>query len=144
MAEKKGIRVNALAKELGVESKAILHKLKEEGLSDAAPNHMSVISLGLAESVREWFAHVGGESGGGTAVETAPPVEATKTKTSRARTKKKAEAPADGEETVSTETAVTAEAPAPAQPAPVAAPQAPEAPVEQPPVLVEAPAAEPV
>ena len=29
MAEKKGIRVNALAKELGVESKAILAKLRE-------------------------------------------------------------------------------------------------------------------
>jgi hypothetical protein len=90
LAEKKGIRVNALAKELGVESKAILHKLKEEGLGDAAPNHMSVISLGLAESVREWFMHIGG---GGTAVETAPPVEvATKPKTSRSRVKKKADA----------------------------------------------------
>ena len=89
MAEKKGIRVNALAKELGVESKAILRKLKEEGLGDAAPNHMSVISLGLAESVREWFVHAGG---GGTAVETAPPVEvATKTKSTRSRGKKKAE-----------------------------------------------------
>ena len=44
-----------LAKELGVESKAILQKLKGEGLSDAAPNHMSTLSLGLAESVREWF-----------------------------------------------------------------------------------------
>ena len=51
----KGIRVNLLAKELGVESKAILQKLKEEGLGDAAPNHMSTLSLGLAESVREWF-----------------------------------------------------------------------------------------
>src|SRR3954453_14038970 len=97
LAEKKGIRVNALAKELGVESKAILQKLKDEGLGDAAPNHMSVIKTGLAESVREWFAGPDG-GGGGTAVETAPPVEATKTKTprSRAGTKKKtatAEAP---------------------------------------------------
>jgi len=74
LAEKKGIRVNALAKELGVESKSILSKLRDEGLGDAAPNHMSVISLGLAESVREWF------SGGGvaTAVETAPPPAKTK------------------------------------------------------------------
>ena len=56
----KGIRVNQLAKELGVESKAILARLKSEGLGDAAPNHMSVISLGLSESVREWFPSQGG------------------------------------------------------------------------------------
>src|SRR5262249_19264650 len=57
LAEKKsGIRINALAKELGIESKAILEKLRAEGLGDSAPNHMSTISLGLAESVREWFA----------------------------------------------------------------------------------------
>src|SRR4051794_41591530 len=48
---------------------------------------MSRIALGLAESVREWFAH----SGGGTAVETAPPVEAVKTKRAPSRSKKKAE-----------------------------------------------------
>src|SRR6185503_18320124 len=87
LAEKKGIRINALAKELGVESKAILHKLKEEGLGDVAPNHMSVIKTGLAESVREWFAH----AGGGTAVETAAPVEVAtaKPKVARTRTTKK-------------------------------------------------------
>ena len=88
MAEKKktGIRVNELAKELGVESKSILSKLKDEGLGDAAPNHMSRIPLGLAESVREWFAHIGG--GVSTAVETAPPVE-TLTKPKRTIVKKK-------------------------------------------------------
>ncbi len=68
----KGIRVNQLAKELGVESKAILAKCREEGLGDKVPNHMSVLSIGLSETVREWFS--GG--GGGTAVEVAPPVEA--------------------------------------------------------------------
>ncbi len=98
MAEKKGIRVNALAKELGVESKSILQKLKEEGLADAAPNHMSVISLGLAESVREWFANAVQEGGGGTAVETAAPA-VTKPKVAKQK-KKKAEAPpAAGDET---------------------------------------------
>jgi translation initiation factor IF-2 len=70
----KGIRVNQLAKELGVESKAILAKCRDEGLGDKVPNHMSVLSLGLSETVREWFSHSGG-SGGGTAVETAAPVE---------------------------------------------------------------------
>ncbi len=69
----KGIRVNQLAKELGVESKSILNKCREEGLGDKVPNHMSVLSIGLAETVREWFSN--GEGGGSTAVQTAPPVE---------------------------------------------------------------------
>jgi translation initiation factor IF-2 len=69
----KGIRVNQLAKELGVESKSILNKCREEGLGEKVPNHMSVLSVGLAETVREWFS--GGDSGGSTAVQTAPPVE---------------------------------------------------------------------
>ena len=89
MAEKKGIRVNALAKELGVESKSILHKLKEEGLADAAPDHMSMISLGLAESVREWFSLHGESGGGGTAVETAAPVDVAVAKPKTARARKK-------------------------------------------------------
>ena len=46
----KGIRVNQLAKELGVESKAILAKCREEGLGDKVPNHMSVLSVGLSET----------------------------------------------------------------------------------------------
>ena len=83
----KGIRVNQLAKELNVESKAILGKLRDEGLAEKAPNHMSVLPLGLAESVREWFAM---GSGGGTAVETAaPPEVATKPKTARKVVRKK-------------------------------------------------------
>src|SRR3954468_18046656 len=92
LAEKsKGIRVNELAKELGVESKAILTKLKSEGLGDAAPNHMSRISFGLAESVREWFVHAG-DGGVTTAVETAPSVHVeTAVKTARPRTRKKKE-----------------------------------------------------
>jgi translation initiation factor IF-2 len=83
----KGIRVNQLAKELGVESKAILTKLRDEGLGEKAPNHMSVLPLGLAESVREWFTHLGG----GTAVETAAPV-AVDVKPKRARTSAKKKA----------------------------------------------------
>ncbi len=68
----KGIRVNQLAKELGVESKAILAKCRDEGLAEKVPNHMTVLSLGLAETVREWFANGGGVA---TAVEEAPPAE---------------------------------------------------------------------
>jgi translation initiation factor IF-2 len=130
----KGIRVNLLAKELGVESKAILQKLKEEGLSEHAQNHMSTLSLGLAESVREWFS--GQMTAGGTAVETAAQVEvAAKTKTARSRKKK--EASSEPPEPQST-TAV-AEA-APAAP-PLAAPEPPASakrppPVRKPPVSV--------
>jgi translation initiation factor IF-2 len=54
LAAKKGIRINELAKELGVESKAILAKLREEFPDDPTPNHQSSIPLGLAETIREW------------------------------------------------------------------------------------------
>jgi translation initiation factor IF-2 len=52
----KGIRISQLAKELGVPSKDILEKLRTEGLGEQAPNHQSSVSLGLAETIREWFA----------------------------------------------------------------------------------------
>ena len=136
----KGIRVNLLAKELGVESKLILQKLKEEGLADAAPNHMSTLSLGLAESVREWFSDHQANAGG-TAVETAPPVEA-KPKAARIKKKKEEASPEEPERPV------VAEAPAPvvrvAPPPPPAfvAPAAPAivAPVAPPPAPKPAPA----
>lgn len=72
MAKAKGIRVNQLAKELGIPSKLILDRCKTEGLGEKVPNHMSLMSLGLAETVREWFPGANGEAGGvATAVETA-------------------------------------------------------------------------
>ena len=132
----KGIRVNQLAKELGVTSKDILDKCRAEGLADKVPNHMSVLSIGLSETVREWFSSVAGSGGGGTAVETAAPVEvAAKPKKPRTTTKKKAAAgeedaggagaatdeapPAEGpraEPAVAGETLVTAETAAPVAP----------------------------
>jgi translation initiation factor IF-2 len=134
----KGIRVNQLAKELGVESKSILAKCREEGLGDKVPNHMSVLSVGLAETVREWFS--GGAGGGGTAVETAAPV-AVETKPRRTKTVK-AKKVAESDEQPPEEPAMPTEedeathaepaAPAPVMetPAPVrveAVPQAPAA-----------------
>jgi translation initiation factor IF-2 len=151
----KGIRINQLAKDLGVESKAILAKLRDEGLGDQAPNHMSVVSLGLAESIREWFS---ADHGGGTAVETAAPVEvATKPKTSRARSKKKLEttegtgdtaAPAETETTTAvaeapaaptSSPAPTAQPAEPAPAAPVVTPTPVRAPVVETPVIRETP-----
>lgn len=159
----KGIRVNQLAKELGVESKAILAKCREEGLGEKVPNHMTVLSIGLSETVREWFRGMGSE-GGGTAVETAPPIE-TKPKRSRT-TKKKAtelEAPESEEAQEEAEAPETVEppiiakhvtpavieepakAPAIEEPAAVEPPPAPEVkappvkPQMRPPVKVELP-----
>ena len=46
-------RVYILARELGVKSSAIVNKCQDEGLD--VKNHMSVISVGLAATIREWF-----------------------------------------------------------------------------------------
>jgi len=46
-------RVYILARELGVKSAAIVKKCQDEGLD--VKNHMSVISAGLAATIREWF-----------------------------------------------------------------------------------------
>jgi translation initiation factor IF-2 len=68
----KGIRVSALAKELGVRSKVVLDKLRDEGLGDQAPNHQSTVGVGLATTIRQWFEPgAAEESAGGTATKTA-------------------------------------------------------------------------
>ena len=127
----KGIRVNQLAKELGVESKSILAKCRDEGLGDKVPNHMSVLSLGLAETVREWFSSGALSEGGGTAVETAaPPEVAVKPKKPRAVARKKTVV----EEAPPTEEHVEAEEPAETAPPPPSAPAPPEVVAEPPPV----------
>jgi len=72
-------RVYILARELGVKSSAIVEKCHDEGLD--VKNHMSVISAGLAATIREWFS----ESDNITTVETAEKVNLRK-----ARVRKKA------------------------------------------------------
>ena len=47
------LRVHKIAKELGVPSKMIIAKCAAEGIE--LKNHMAAISVGLAESIREWF-----------------------------------------------------------------------------------------
>lgn len=49
----KTLRVHSLAKELGVTSKQVIEKCHAEDIE--LKNHMAAISLGLAESIREWF-----------------------------------------------------------------------------------------
>jgi Translation initiation factor IF-2, N-terminal region len=78
----KGMRLNSLAKVLGVESKVILQKLKDEGLGNKVFNHMSTLSVDLEKSVREWF---GGDTKEVAAAETNTPQEAANVKTSEAK-----------------------------------------------------------
>ncbi len=90
MAKKSGIRINQLAKEIGVPSKAILDKLRAEDVGEF--NHQSTVALGLAETIKEWFASEEVETH--TAIETAAPVDVatlTKPRTRRKTSTKRAE-----------------------------------------------------
>ena len=73
-------RVYILAKELGVKSSAIVKKCQDEDLD--VKNHMSVISAGLAATIREWFS----EGENVTTVETSDKVDLEKV---RVKKKKK-------------------------------------------------------
>ena len=76
------LRVHTLAKELGVPSKVIIAKCAAEGVE--LKNHMAAISVGLAESIREWFS-VGVDV---TSVEVAERVDVEKIRVPRKRGKK--------------------------------------------------------
>ncbi len=66
-------RVFEIAKELGIKSKAIVDKCHAEGIPvEVIKNHMSTVSVGLEQTIREWFAS--GEPSG-TAVEQADRVD---------------------------------------------------------------------
>ena len=114
-----------LSNELGVTSKAIVEKCQLEGV-EGITNHMSTVSAGLAETIREWF------SGGahGTAVEEATPVDLQRVQAKRRDRRSKAAKAAAEAETVAASAAAEAEALA-------ATPQAPAAvPVEEAPAEV--------
>ncbi len=91
----KQLRVHQLAKELGVASKAIVEKCLAEDIAGIT-NHMSVVSAGLAASIREWFS----EGEHGTTIETADPVDLKKVRKRRRKPEDHASevALADGEE----------------------------------------------
>ena len=105
-------RVYILARELGIKSSAIVEKCHDEGLD--VKNHMSVISAGLAATIREWFS----ESDNITTVETAEKVDLRKARVrkkavrkrpaKKAKEQKKAE-PAEVAAEASTEAAVVTE-----------------------------------
>ena len=88
MAKKTGtIRVHQIAKELGVTSKDVVAKCSSEGISQVT-NHMSTLSAGLAATIREWFSSKADD--GGSAVQTAAPVDVDK---ARARAKRRSPKP---------------------------------------------------
>ncbi len=138
--------MNALAKEMNLESKDILSKLKAEGL-DWAHNHMSTLTYGQAETVKEWYrsGQLGGKSGGDEEAATETAVE----ESARGRTARKmkqggeeggdvlvAEAP---DETITAEAPAVERKAAPVTHPPVAEKE-PEAQVAAPPPPVEPPA----
>jgi len=109
-------RVYILAKELGVKSSAIVEKCQNEGLE--VKNHMSVISAGLAATIREWFSE--GESV--TAVETAEKVDLDKVRVKKKKKRKAPEKKPEAEEKEAVE--IEQAEPTPEQPTePQAAPE---------------------
>lgn len=142
----KTLRVHNLAKELGIDSKEIVAKCQAEGI-DFVKNHMAVISLGLAESIREWFS-VGADV---TSVESSAPVDLGKVKKHRNRKTKSDMLPDDpgappNEISVEDEPAIESEPDFEPVAAPIMAPPEPPAPIERAaPEVEEAPLApEPV
>ncbi len=89
----KSLRVHNLSKEIGVPSKVIVAKCEAEGVPDIT-SHMSVVKVGLAMTIREWFSDAGEDAqGSSTAVETTEKVKVKKTKKPA-----KAKAPAKAED----------------------------------------------
>ncbi len=72
MSKKAQLRIHQLAKEIGVASKDIVAKCQAEEIPDIT-NHMSPVTVGLAQTIREWFGSA--EGGVATAVETAEKVD---------------------------------------------------------------------
>ncbi|MFG0252146.1 MAG: translation initiation factor IF-2, partial [Phycisphaerales bacterium JB038] len=139
----KAKRVFQIAKELGITSKDILRKCEAEGL-DNITNHMSTVTVGLEETLRQWF----GESEEGhaaTAVETAPKVKVERRAKRRAVAKRRTKTE-EPETTADTAQAPTEEAPAEPTPvatiaAPAEAPPSVDEPTEAAEVSVEEPPA---
>ena len=101
------VRINDLAKELGVHSKDIIAKcLAEDVPADVVKSGMSTIPVGLAQSVREWFADAASAGGTATAVETRehPKVEELKKAPAKRKTASKKGGEGDDSNGSTTET----------------------------------------
>ncbi|XAM00435.1 translation initiation factor IF-2 [Phycisphaeraceae bacterium D3-23] len=91
----KTLRIHNLAKELGVKSKVIVEKCDAEGVPDIT-NHMSVVKLGLAATIRQWFAAPEEDHSHDTAVEQAQKVDVKKVRKKAAKKKPAAKKKAAG------------------------------------------------
>jgi translation initiation factor IF-2 len=121
-------RIFELAKELGIKSKAIVEKCHAEGIpADVIKNHMSTISIGLEQTVREWFSAEEGEESPHTAVEKTEKVDLEKARSPKKATKAKKAGSDDESKDEGTGTTAVATPPPPPPPARVAAPKAPAA-----------------
>ncbi len=110
-------RIFEIAKDLGIKSKAIVEKCHAEGLpKDVIKNHMSTVSIGLEQTIREWFASDDSAESSHTAVEQAEKVDITKARKATKKVAKAQQADSDGDSGVdsSSTMASTAIAPPPA------------------------------
>ncbi len=144
-------RIFEIAKELGIESKAIVAKCQAEGIPESVvKNHMSAISAGLEASIKDWFSVAQTEQGGtATAIETSAKVDvaSVRTKTTRRKTKHDGTpegSAADAGGTIAEPEALAPAAPPSPAPAPsTARPQPPVAPPSIEPDSDSEPAVEP-
>ncbi len=106
-------RVFEIAKELGVKSKAIVDKCHAEGIpAEVIKNHMSTVSVGLEQTIREWFAS--GEPSG-TAVEQTDRVDLDAVREEKPRKARRAGSSEDAPDS-DTETSVAVQEQPPAPP----------------------------
>ena len=106
----KAKRVHHIAKELGVNSKAIVVKCQAEGVPDIV-NHMSAVKVGLEATINDWFATEAPADESHTSIETTDKVDLTKARKGRRHataTEKQKSSDADG---VTTATEALPEAP---------------------------------
>jgi translation initiation factor IF-2 len=130
-------RIFEIAKEMGIKSKAIVEKCHAEGIpKDVIKNHMSTVSIGLEQTIREWFATNEAEESPHTAVEQAEKVDIEKVRETkkRATKAKKVEASSEDDGSDSSSTTAVAEPPTKAKAVkPAAAAPAPASPPPPPP-----------
>ena len=82
-------RIFEIAKELGIKSKAIVEKCHAEGIpTDVVKNHMSTVSIGLEQTIREWFASDPSEEASHTSVERTERVDIEKVRQTRKKAAK--------------------------------------------------------
>ncbi|MBL4590644.1 MAG: translation initiation factor IF-2 N-terminal domain-containing protein, partial [Phycisphaerales bacterium] len=79
-------RIFEIAKQMGIKSKAIVEKCHAEGIpKDVIKNHMSTVSIGLEQTIREWFASTDNEDSPHTAVESTEKVDIEKVREKKPR-----------------------------------------------------------